>query len=303
MARQSGVDKEIIRYLKDNPGVQFTFSEIADGLRDREIQVEPKYVNVVLRFKPTKAVLAEGDKVVIVEGYPLKSYWTDKGDEDVAVSESSDTVDVGQLPAEKDLYPLLAEFLWSGFARPIYAKRINEAKSSNKHGPEGNKWLYPDLVGMEDLTSDWGTEIQALVEVHSDKKAKLWSFEVKKFLKRSDARRFFFQALSNSSWANFAYLVAAEIHGTDTMRELRMLSALHGIGLIKLDIKNPVESQILIPAQERGDVDWDSCNRLAVENPDYREFVDAVKAFLTAKDKKHLNMDVWNLPENWKEVG
>jgi hypothetical protein len=30
-------------------------------------------------------------------------------------------------------------------------------------------------------------------------------------------------AVSNSSWANFGYLVAAEIEGQDTLKELRML--------------------------------------------------------------------------------
>jgi len=48
-----------------------------------------------------------------------------------------------------------------------------------------------------------------------------------------------FQAVSNSSWANFGYLVAAEIGGTDTLKELRMLFAARGIGFIKLDVDNP----------------------------------------------------------------
>ena len=30
------------------------------------------------------------------------------------------------------------------------------------------------------------------------------------------------------------------------MKELRMLSSLHGIGLIQIDLNNPAESQILI---------------------------------------------------------
>jgi hypothetical protein len=34
---------------------------------------------------------------------------------------------------------------------------------------------------------------------------------------RSNVRECFFQAVSNSSWANFGYLVAAEIEGQDTL--------------------------------------------------------------------------------------
>nr|WP_052646285.1 hypothetical protein [endosymbiont of Acanthamoeba sp. UWC8] len=85
---------------------------------------------------------------------------------------------------------------------------------------------------------------------HLDKKNKLWSFEVKLLINRSNVRRAFFQAVSNSSWANYGYLVAAELEGSDTKRELQILSALHGIGFILLDSKTPVESQVLIPAKE-----------------------------------------------------
>lgn len=45
-----------------------------------------------------------------------------------------------------------------------------------------------------------------------------------------------------------------------------MLFAAHGIGLIKLDADNPAESQVLIPARERDEIDWDVANRLATEN-------------------------------------
>ncbi len=62
-------------------------------------------------------------------------------------------------------------------------------------------------------------------------------------------RKDFFQAVSNSSWANFGYLVATEVQGYDTMKELRMLSSLHGIGFIQVNDDNPSDSQIIIPIQ------------------------------------------------------
>ena len=77
------------------------------------------------------------------------------------------------------------------------------------------------------------------VNQYSDKRTKLWSFEVKLLINRSNVRECFFQSVSNSSWSNFGYLVAAEIEGQDTLKELRMLFAAHGIGLIKLDADNP----------------------------------------------------------------
>jgi hypothetical protein len=36
----------------------------------------------------------------------------------------------------------------------------------------------------------------------------------------------------------------------------RMLSSLHGIGFIRLDADNAAESQVMIPAKERSEVDW-----------------------------------------------
>ncbi len=54
--------------------------------------------------------------------------------------------------------------------------------------------------------------------------------------------------VSKSSWDNFIYLVASEISGVNTLKELGMLSSLHGIGFIRLDRENFSESQIMIPA-------------------------------------------------------
>ncbi|KIE04971.1 hypothetical protein NF27_EY00670 [Candidatus Jidaibacter acanthamoeba] len=37
-------------------------------------------------------------------------------------------------------------------------------------------------------------------------------------------------------------------------------------GFILFDNKTPVESQVLIPAKERIEIDWDNVNRLVEEN-------------------------------------
>jgi len=44
--------------------------------------------------------------------------------------------------------------------------------------------------------------------------------------------------MSNSSWANFGYLVAAEIEGDKTLKALRMLADAHGIGVIEQGVDN-----------------------------------------------------------------
>ena len=66
----------------------------------------------------------------------------------------------------------------------LYSKRIDEKHGHNHHGAGGNKWLYPDVVALENLSEDWHREIKDCVQQYGDKKKqKLWSFEVKILLK------------------------------------------------------------------------------------------------------------------------
>ncbi|TFW08729.1 HrgA protein [Oxalobacteraceae bacterium OM1] len=190
---------------------------------------------------------------------------------------------------EVDLYPKLASYLHTQLN--VFPKRIDEKKSLNKLGPNGNKWLYPDLVGMEDFGAEWDPELRLCVKHYGDRRINLWSFEVKRLLNRSNVREAWFQAVSNSSWANFGYLVAPEI-ATNCMKELRMLAAAHGIGVIRLNKADPSESEILIPAKERPEVDWDSANRLIEENRDFRHFVELVKEFHQTDKAKRSDWDI-----------
>lgn len=66
--------------------------------------------------------------------------------------------------------------------------------------------------------------------------------------------------------------------------ELRMLFALHGIGVIQLEPEELSESQIIIPARERPEIDWNTCNRLATENKDFMEFIRRVRQFYQTGD-------------------
>src|SRR5260364_392163 len=178
---------------------------------------------------------------------------------------------------------------------PSISTRIDEKRSSNRHGPTGNQWLHPDMVGLEISSADWEPEICACVDEYKDKKAKLWSFEVKRLLNHSIVRESFFQAVSNSSWAHFGYLVAAEISstGTGVRRELEILSSIHGIGVILL-AEPAGDSQIIVPARERPAIDWDSCNRLAATNADFKKYIKYVRQFCQTGEVKDSD---WDLPE------
>lgn len=183
---------------------------------------------------------------------------------------------------EHDLYPLLIEFLKSEYG--IAGYRIDDKTSSNNHGSGGNRWLFPDVVGMENMTVGMHPEVVTAVRESRDTRIRLWSFEVKLLINRSNARETYFQAVSNSSWANFGYLVAADFEGSETLKELRILYAMHGIGLIRLDEENPAESQVIVPARERPSLEWAMCSRLAYENKDFRQFMTRVRQFFQTGD-------------------
>ena len=147
-----------------------------------------------------------------------------------------------------------------------------------------DRWLFPDLVGIEDLSGDWNKEVRECVELYSDKMCKLWSFELKTDITTATLRENFFQAVSNSSWANFGYLVACEINDA-SLKQLRILSSLHGIGFIKLSIRKPQDSQIIIPAQEKREIDWNIVNKLA-KNEDFKEYIERILDAHSVKSSK-----------------
>lgn len=296
------LSKKIVEFLSQNQGQKFTAREIAEWvfrtypeecaakrerskattntLEDDNALIQQIVAEIGAR---RKRMQRRDPQLKTTEERPRKFYYTTQTDQaeiEEAESELPTTNSVERSAArysEHDLYPMLSTFLWAEYS--LYSKRIDEKRSSNSRGANGNKWLYPDLVAMEDLTSDWDQKIKDCVQQHGGQRTQLWSFEVKLLINRSNVREAFFQTVSNSSWANYGYLVAAELEGSDTKRELQILCRLHGIGFILLDPKTPAESQVLIPAGENPEVDWDAANRLIQQNRDFKEFIEEVTSF------------------------
>ncbi|GAA7651703.1 hypothetical protein HpHA293_02210 [Helicobacter pylori] len=106
------------------------------------------------------------------------------------------------------------------------------------------------------------------------KRHKLFSFELKKDLSLSVLKESYFQAVSNSSWANEGYLVVKNIK-EDVLDELSRLNQSFGIGVIKLEseISN---SKILLPAKER-EIDIPTLNMLVKQSPkDFEPFMEKI---------------------------
>ena len=287
------LSNNVVKFLKENPKQKYTAREIADWViktfpnecREKEIssKVElpiEKQISAEIASHRSR-ILKRFPEIKTTEGRPRKYYYTKYTDQaEIKQAESSQASPAiksnKSIVKELDLYPMVIKFLWN--EQKVNCMRIDEKRSSNKRGSGGNKWLYPDIVGIEDLSGDWHRETKDCVQEYSANKSKLWSFEVKILINRSNVREAFFQAVSNSSWANFGYLVG-EIEGPETLKELRMLASVHGIGFIRFDIENPSESEIIIPARERNEIDWDTVNRLVEENKDFLKYIKSIRQF------------------------
>ena len=298
------LSNKVTEFLKSNAEQKYTTRQIAEWIfktyPDECAKKKEKSKATIIPIDTDAALLQQisaeisTNKNIIIkkgsphikttEGHPRKYYYTEQSDADEIEEIEEKNVGIQAIPLEHDLYPMLIEYL--NTEHGLHSKRIDEKRSTNNRGPKGNEWLYPDLVALENLASEWSGKVTECAKQYGDKKAKLWSFEVKRLINISNVRSTFFQAVSNSSWANFGYLVAAELE-EKAKKELRMLSSLHGIGFILLDTENPSESQVMIPARERHDLDWESINRLTEANKDFSNYIDEISDFcLTGKTKK-----------------
>ena len=174
---------------------------------------------------------------------------------------------------EKDLHPFLAHFAF--YSLKCYSKTINHSISNKKSFGE---WVHPDMVGCIFPIDEWDNELLELSSIVGNTSVKFISFELKKSLNLSTLREKFFQTVSNSSWANESYLVAAEIsQNEDFEEELTRLSSAFGIGVIQLDIEDPDSSEILFHPRTKENLDWDTMNKLTSMNKDFRQFVKCVR--------------------------
>jgi hypothetical protein len=175
---------------------------------------------------------------------------------------------------ERELHPLLVEFAdrkFNAICRTIYHEK------SRKKGDKHNQWIHPDIVGFSLISQEWKEPVVKLAKTTSFLMAKLFSFELKISIDFTFLREYFFQAVSNSSWAHEGYLVAAEIDENQEFRdELSRLSQSFGIGVIQLDVKEPFDSKVLYPARERNEIDLETVNRITGVNPDFKEFIVSV---------------------------
>ena len=297
--------KKIIKFLEENPNERFSARDIAEKIvsiypedyeekkNNSRFKDEKSFISqIVAEIGAQKDQLIKSNEHIFWQDKPRpRVYWydPDKKREDMSHidienddEENNKDIPITSIPngsslSEHDLYPLLIDYLNS--EHKLFCMRINEKKSKNQRGLGGNTWLHPDIVAMQAVDKEWNELVRTCVKNGDGQSVRLWSFEVKITLNSSNVRKSFFQAVSNSSWANEGYLVATSISDNKVEQELRMLSALHGIGVILLNPENPSESEILLPAKSRPEIDWQSVNRILVENNDFKDYIELVSTY------------------------
>ena len=175
---------------------------------------------------------------------------------------------------ERSLHKLFCSFLRT---RGIIAKTIYHEKSSNKVD-SAQKWIHPDIVGVqfEDFNND--ATLALLKATEPKQSIHIYSYELKKKIDSDyQLKQYYFQALSNSSWANFGYLVAFEIN-EDLDEEMARLNNAFGIGIILMQAN---DSKILFPAREKA-LDYNTIEKLNNLNPDFCEFIKKLSKVMNA---------------------
>ncbi|RVY20388.1 hypothetical protein ECC06_00430 [Helicobacter pylori] len=189
---------------------------------------------------------------------------------------------------ERVLHPLLVKILSEDPNFKLLCRTIRHEECKKGEGGEC-KWNYPDIVGVYFPYNKYKEETLKFLQHTGQEKHKLFSFELKKELSFSNLKESYFQAVSNSTWANEGYLVVFEIE-YKVLGELRRLNQSFGIGVIKLEseISN---SKILLPAKER-EINIPTLNMLIEQSPkDFKPFMANINKQIEAGFDKQIDMN------------
>ncbi len=178
---------------------------------------------------------------------------------------------------ERSLHLLLSTYLRH---KEVLAKTIFH--ESSKANDEHQTWVHPDMVGVKFAKFGNKAVSDLYEQLNSRQMAELYSYELKREINNDyELKKYYFQAVSNSTWANYGYLVAFEI-GDNLREEIERLNAAFGIGVIKLHA-NPYESKELYPVK-RNELDFRTLDKLCKINKDLETLVTRVGKVLTASN-------------------
>lgn len=294
---------EIVKFLKEHKNQSFTARELTLYIVNNFPKAcEEKMKNSKEGYLKTKddlihqwvaeigAYKNSWDKkgISMTAGRPRKYYFSDELEN---LQDEIKEVTKKNMQPERELYPILAKFCES---RNIKTLRIDEKKSKNDIGKNYNEWIHADVVGFQDLISDFNKQAKECLIEYADERSYLYSFEVKDGrIETWNLRKYFFQTVSNSSWANYSYLVAEDVN-ENAMDELQLLCSSFDIGYIQLNKEDPTESQIIIKAP-RTSLDWNMINRIANVNKDFQKYLDNITLVYQGHSNPKTQKPVWDI--------
>ena len=179
---------------------------------------------------------------------------------------------------ERDLHILLSSYLKN---TDTYSKTIFHEQSNGK---DNNQiWTHPDMVGIKFQNLQTKASQNFLKAINRVDTFKLSSYELKREINSdSELKKAIFQAVSNSSWANYGYLVAFEF--SDSLHEeMARLNQSFGIGIIELNA-NPYQSKVLYPSVFRV-LDFKTIDKLCKMNKEFEKFIEQTEKLMTASEK------------------
>lgn len=180
---------------------------------------------------------------------------------------------------EQSLHKLLADYLLNS-SKIIHTKTI--VHTSSRKTDSAQKWVHPDMIGVafQDFSSE--TTKGLLKATEAKNYMSLFSYELKRTIKSDyELKECFFQALSNSSWANYGYLVAFEI-SDDLLEEMERLNRAFGIGIIKLGAYTD-DTEVLYPAR-KNELDYHTIDKLCSINDGFKDFINRTIHVINAKN-------------------
>lgn len=180
---------------------------------------------------------------------------------------------------ERDLHTLFCTYLDS---TNNYSKTVFHEKSTQK--VSNQTWTHPDIVSIK-LTVLKDKNSRNLQKTISKKDSfKITSYELKKQINTdSELKQAFFQAVSNSSWANYGYLVAME-YGDNLKDEMQRLNNSFGIGIILLNA-DPFKTKIIHQSTLK-ELDFKMIDKLCQQNnSEFALFIEHIERLLTVEEK------------------
>ncbi|WP_033735880.1 COG2958 family protein [Helicobacter pylori] len=187
------------------------------------------------------------------------------------------SVSSAKITRERGLHEFLTYMAINNENLKCYTKTIFHEESLKS--PKGmDRWLYPDMVGVRFLHAELSNEnLIAFSKKFDTLPVKLVSFELKREISVHNCRECYFQAISNSSWANEGYLVGHHIN-THDLKLMDLLKRLHGsFGIGVIDLRTDEDkSAILLNAKYKEKIDYSVALELSEKNEKFNAFLKSV---------------------------